>query len=321
MRIIAFIIVLFCSCSHGQEMHYEYLFDKNFKGETLILDELPDGRLFGEKTIKIGKASSSFYIEYEVCKSLNSSTWSVEVIDENGATISTLNELSSKCQKFELGPVEQAYLTIKAKFDSNDPVAKVEVKNILVKNIEVSPKSYQNPDSPNIENIDNDDDIFYFSTGVAKLSIVNDIGRYSCTAFLIDKDLLLTNLHCITKETRCENIKIDFTYYYFQLSKVEEGITCKEINLGSYALDWSTIKLSAPQSNKFIFKSYIGNVKTKESLTMIHHPEGLPKKVTRSNCKIVDIAVKGNSKEFLGEPFDFHQDLSHTCDTASGSSV
>ena len=188
----------------------------------------------------------------------------------------------------------------------------------------MEPKSYQDPDSPNIEEIYVTDPFYKISRGVAQLFITNSFGRYPCSGFLVSDQYLLTNNHCVSKNTPCKNIEIYFDNYQFKKNETNDRSYCDVVVDTNYSLDWALIKLKNPEKNRYIFNGLknIESIQPEMTTTfIIHHPEGLPKKITRTNCKILKIPSKGNPIEYLSSvELNYFQNFTHVCDTAFGSS-
>lgn len=133
-------------------------------------------------------------------------------------------------------------------------------------------------------------------------------GAY-CTASLIDKDLILTNHHCVPGRGNVEQAWLTLGYlkprsrtgvaqFPVKLPAVEASDALDYAILrveGNPGAEWGTVALSAATPDAL------------NSLFLIHHPGGYPQYVTRGRCQTSEPAVDGS-------------DLLHTCDTIGGSS-
>lgn len=145
---------------------------------------------------------------------------------------------------------------------------------------------------------------------IARLRFVADDGEiYSCTAFLVSPNLMLTNQHCIAGRTELESALVDFDFD----SKIAETFDTRlsTIVASDYELDYSLVELvNVVDRTPLTFDE--STAKTGQELLIIQHPGGEPKQVSVDDCAVGEQSVKGRSDE--------QSDFEHLCDTETGSS-
>jgi hypothetical protein len=145
---------------------------------------------------------------------------------------------------------------------------------------------------------------------VVRLRFVADNGKsYACTAFLVTRDLLLTNQHCIATETERDSTQVDFDYDTDRLTR--RAARLKEIVRTSVPLDYSLVRLKEPV-DRTPLRLETTRPPDRESMLVIQHPAGEPKQVSIRDCVVDGPAVQGRS--------DPDSDFGHQCDTMTGSS-
>lgn len=138
----------------------------------------------------------------------------------------------------------------------------------------------------------------------------------TCTGFLIEPDLLLTNEHCIRSEETCSTMTAVFGYQRNAEGGLAMGpqLRCKgyEAHQSSFELDVTAVRLSASPGEAFGFINMPEeSVDPAGPLIIIQHPGDLPKQVSISDCAMIESPVPGRAPD---------SDFTHTCDTANGSS-
>jgi hypothetical protein len=147
-------------------------------------------------------------------------------------------------------------------------------------------------------------------SSVARLRFIGDDRNiYSCTAFLIGPNLLLTNQHCIASEEERASALVDFDYD----TKISDTLFTRlsELVATNNALDYSIVRLSdsidrAPL--EFDSCAATGD----DELLIIQHPGGQPKQVSVDDCVVGQDKVDGRVQP--------NTDFEHLCDTQTGSS-
>jgi V8-like Glu-specific endopeptidase len=141
---------------------------------------------------------------------------------------------------------------------------------------------------------------------------------YVCTGFLVSKNLLLTNNHCLEKSTSfsrlpqgndCSDIEIQFDFNLQGALEKTTRTRCLRVRGNDPILDYAllqldpnNIKVSGIERRWLKFKD--AALSNPAKVVIIHHPAGLAKKISY-NCDLYPRT---------------ENDLEHNCATASGSS-
>jgi len=148
--------------------------------------------------------------------------------------------------------------------------------------------------------------------GVANLLFTSDMA--SCSGFLVARDRIMTNTHCIASSSAfrldgktCSDVLIQFDYLSDKAPPV--SLHCRDAK--SYpALDIAVLRLAAQDVPKLagrpVARFADGNAPLPSNAELIHHPAGLPMKLSR-DCAIVDRDTPVKN-------------LRHSCNTGGGSS-
>lgn len=132
-----------------------------------------------------------------------------------------------------------------------------------------------------------------------------------CTAFLVSKDLLITNQHCINQEWQVQTVKAIFGYET-NSQKVEQYSAVKLIAQNS-SLDYSILRLDRSAGAwSIVSLDNSSGVAKDQNLILIQSPPMEPKKIAVHKCKVQFPAAKGISDKLT----DFY----HLCDSEGGSS-
>jgi V8-like Glu-specific endopeptidase len=145
---------------------------------------------------------------------------------------------------------------------------------------------------------------------IARLRFVADDRKiYTCTAFLVAPQLLLTNQHCIAGDTELESALVDFDYD----SAIAETLftRLKTLVANDYDLDYSIVELLDTVDRTPLSLDEAAAI-ADQDLLIIQHPGGQPKQVSVQDCKVGLQQVKGRG--------DVQSDFEHLCDTQTGSS-
>jgi hypothetical protein len=145
---------------------------------------------------------------------------------------------------------------------------------------------------------------------VARLRFVADSGGlFSCTAFLVTRDLLLTNQHCIATDSERDSALVDFDYDTDRLA--HKPVRLKELAHTSFALDYAVVRMQKP-ADRHALKLDTTQAPDGEHLLVIQHPAGEPKQVSLRDCVVDGPSVKGREHP--------DTDFGHQCDPMTGSS-
>jgi V8-like Glu-specific endopeptidase len=159
---------------------------------------------------------------------------------------------------------------------------------------------------------------------VAKIAAISGTVRYPCTGFMISREYLLTNEHCIPypRPKGCENIIVIFGFERQSRQDEEEIVDCPTIEETNYPLDYAILKLDHHPGDRWGFLIFGEPTAQKNNkLFIIQHPNGDMKKITIQNCftGAVPIAGRKNARD-SNDDYSRQQDFQHTCDTEGGSS-
>jgi hypothetical protein len=143
------------------------------------------------------------------------------------------------------------------------------------------------------------------SQPVGLLDLLHSSSSGTCTAFLIENDLLLTNAHCISDDVR----EAKFFPDYLDVDGLNQqgfAVAIVPIEIDS-SLDYAILRVNGAPGDVY------GTVKLSaavpppgDDLSIFHHPLGQPKSVTRQDCRVKSLQAGGL--------------LAHLCDTLPGSS-
>lgn len=164
-------------------------------------------------------------------------------------------------------------------------------------------------------------DVAAVAGSVAMLRIVQDGLAVACSGVLVDREMILTNQHCIRSQGDCATTTVWFGHHYLvdgRLAPGDEQIGCHHIVSGpDSALDYALIRLGAPATRWPVAPFAAAppcppggadGCTPPRDMFLIHHPAGAPKMVTRMDCAIA------RSDQILPVAFG------HTCDSDRGSS-
>jgi len=168
-----------------------------------------------------------------------------------------------------------------------------------------------------ISEFNTDDRYRQFGAPVARLDILqeDDKGEQfvsTCTANLIAPDVLLTNYHCIPgSDKSIKTVRAIAVFDYLREDQAEAPTY--EVELvpldANSDMDFALLRVSGEPGNRFgYFKLRPQKAKANQSLFIIHHPAGMPKRLTRFRCKA-----------YAPEPYA-QLYFRHRCDTLGGSS-
>ena len=145
---------------------------------------------------------------------------------------------------------------------------------------------------------------------IARVKLMAKDNGPSCSGFLLGRDLLMTNQHCVSTEAVRNTALIEFGAD--SAAAVTTTFRVKKIEVLNRQLDYSLLRLSANASQ--FGRLYIGSSAVMGMpLLLIQHPVGKVKKVAfPTHCGVR--AERANGVD--NRPVDF----GHSCDTLGGSS-
>jgi hypothetical protein len=151
-----------------------------------------------------------------------------------------------------------------------------------------------------------------WSGPIARLRIMTDEGQANCTGFLVTGELLLTNHHCFAGAPELPSTLVDFGFDSYGATVDRSRAVALEAQ--DAALDYAIVRLRpvpAPRWGRVLLQPPPAPVED-QSLVVIQHPGGEPKRVSLLDCTVDGTNVPGVG----GGPTDF----GHQCDTEGGSS-
>jgi hypothetical protein len=193
---------------------------------------------------------------------------------------------------------------------------RIAIDRVAVRNDEVEPLSITGRRN-DLKSIRGQDPwIVERGRSVARLRFVADNGKsYACTGFLVTRELLLTNQHCIATESERDSAQVDFDYDTDRLAK--RALRLKAIVSTSVPLDYTLLRLKEPV-DRTPLRLETTRPPDREAMLVIQHPGGEPKQVSIRDCVVDGPAVRGRSGPDGGADPD--SDFGHQCDTMTGSS-
>jgi len=144
---------------------------------------------------------------------------------------------------------------------------------------------------------------------VARIKYIGDDREiYTCTGFLVTRQYLLTNQHCIATDTELRSAIAEFDY----LAVFSETVftRLKALHSSDFALDYSLVELATPADREPLAVSSTP-VAEGTRLVIIQHPGGKPLQVSVEDCVVGTPVIAGRGG---GET-----DFAHLGDTETGS--
>jgi hypothetical protein len=146
---------------------------------------------------------------------------------------------------------------------------------------------------------------------VARLYIVDDSNvAWTCTGFLISPGLLITNAHCFHSGTSLKSAVVEFDFDSYQQTPISRYLMRQVImdtNLDLAAFELDEILCDR---NPLALATFRPEIRT--SLALIGHPDGEPKQVSKTGCRVTRVDLPGASAA--------RTDFEHRCASRPGSS-
>jgi V8-like Glu-specific endopeptidase len=160
-------------------------------------------------------------------------------------------------------------------------------------------------------------DVQKLGTPVARLRIKDSRGEARCTGFLISDDLILTNFHCVSRNSQAVGTNADFGFDSPNAKwKTFRGAKLELVNTDE-GLDYAIIRLLGKPGSEF------GHVPLRDKafaaldkgykLLLIEHAAGQAKQASITDCAVGAKLIAGVNLQLLS-------DFGHHCDTLGGSS-
>ncbi|MEM8682554.1 MAG: serine protease, partial [Pseudomonadota bacterium] len=171
----------------------------------------------------------------------------------------------------------------------------------------------EDPDFEEIIKYDKNLDITRVADAVAKLTFF-DNGFDSCTGFMISRNRMMTNHHCVSTLEVCETTMAIFDFHIDKLGNEVYGdqYACNKVLVEDYDLDFAVLELQGNPGDKYGFLSFAPQeISRRQKLYIVQHADGQPKQIVKENCRVIDPIADGRVA---------NSDFTHTCDTLGGSS-
>lgn len=234
--------------------------------------------------------------------------WRLEVKSQ-GESVWAISDEEAASGGFWSDEIPGSRVEITIESSSPDNALELVIDKLVVGRSKITPVSIVGPNQ--LSPIGRQDaPIVALGRSVARLRFVADGGgAFTCTAFLITRDLMLTNQHCLATPTETESALVDFDFDSATARRTTMRL--KELLATDIPLDFSVVRLTQP-----VDRAPLGLSTTRPqdggTLLVIQHPAGEPKQVSIADCAVSGAMVPGRD----GSPVDF----GHTCDTKGGSS-
>lgn len=237
-------------------------------------------------------------------------TWSLRILDASGQSVYSI--WASEMKSDEVWSPEITGATATLEIYSVRPATplRVTLDRLVVLNADPVAAT---PFADSLASItDQADWLRELGRAVARLRIATDAGWYQfCTGFLVSRDLMLTNEHCIASDTERASVIVDFDYD----SPAAQPVTARlsELVGTQENLDYALVRLSRPVDDRAPLRLDPVALAQGQPLLIIQHPEGKPKYVSITGCVVDGLRIPGRR---TAEKLDF----GHRCDTMKGSS-
>lgn len=148
---------------------------------------------------------------------------------------------------------------------------------------------------------------FYtWGKSVARLKVLDALGYYTCTAFLVAPNRLLTNEHCTSKSWK--TMTAEFNAETGNMGQIDAQAVVEVIRADP-KIDIAVLRLGRPVTHPVV-RIAATDVQdtTSVPLVVVHHPSGKDKHASRDDCR----STVGGATAAAQFP--------HICDTSKGSS-
>ena len=158
-----------------------------------------------------------------------------------------------------------------------------------------------------------DPEITRAAMAVAKLTYFDGDFK-SCTGFLIGRNRMMTNHHCISRQEVCETAMAIFGFQEDEQGNVQIGeqYACENVVKQDYNHDYAVLELRNDPGDEWGSLEFTTTPLTiGQGIYIVQHPDGGPKQISKTNCRVLDVEVDGRAA---------NTDFTHECDTLGGSS-
>ena len=311
-----FILVLHNALFAQINVDREKVLSKRGVAEQRSIDLFPVEPGIGKVRVRLVNQpnTASLRLHFRIESAPPTRSWAIQVKDSSGNIASVISANDVIGTDFWSNDIPGASATVELiTIAEDDPARPLQIK--IVKIVKSSPPFQPESITPpnQLETIANQSgEIKNIGKAVVRLRFIGDDGGdYLCSGFMISRDLLMTNNHCIKTNSEMISALIDFDYD--EVGAKQSGSRLKELILTNSDLDFSLLRLRDPIGpDRGFLKLAAVKPSTKQSLIIVQHPGGEPKQVSRQDCIVENPEMTGISPQ--------NTDFSHLCDTRGGSS-
>ena len=175
----------------------------------------------------------------------------------------------------------------------------------------VSPPPTPNPGTASVVPITKAaPDIRKWGRSVARLRFISEGRQFTCSAFLVGRDLLLTAQFCAPNADAAATALADFGFDAADATPTTVRIS--RLESASEAVDYALLRLAQAPDGFGPATLIADEITVGMPLVVIHHPAGGPKQAS-IECDVRKVAIRGPRT-------DVPTDFGHLCNTLGGSS-
>lgn len=262
------------------------------------------GLVFSQEITEPGAQYLRFYFEMAE----PGVDWGLRVRDGNSVLWETSEDAATD-PAFWSPEFDRDQLSIDVFSAKSDNALKLVLSRIVIGADKGTPESITEPNE--LTSINGQDAwIQELGRSVARLRIVGDFGgTFTCTAFLVTPEIMLTNQHCIASNAEAKSTKVDFDFDV--PGPPGEVGELMELLDSSFELDYAVVRLKEASSRPPLELDVV-RPDDDAQLLIIQHPGGQPKQISLADCSVDGVLVEGRGADMT--------DFGHQCDTLGGSS-
>ncbi|MDI7923422.1 trypsin-like serine peptidase [Ferirhizobium litorale] len=227
--------------------------------------------------------------------------------------------LSGPASFKELYPPLATGGTVKIQISGTEPTqARLTVANIIPQQTNPNPwlSIFEGNQLANINIASKDIPLVRASRSVVFLSFEKEGENKVCSGFVISRNTIITNNHCIDDVETCKTADIVFDYTKDDRGNIVFGDQrrCLYLVEQDKILDYSILQVDQPIAEEYAPLQWLTTQPSAALATkLIQHPAGEWKQISEIGCEILEVGVPGVDLKV-------HSDLTHRCDTIGGSS-
>ena len=231
--------------------------------------------------------------------------WRLTVVNPNGQVVDSLDSDTIAATSFEWwsGEVKDASVVQVAgdlrglRFQIDQCVPGISEQEL---------KSTIPPDDAKDIAVYRGEPLYQWGRSVARLKVLDAAGYFTCTAFLVAPDRLLTNEHCTSRSWK--KMTAEFNAETGNLGQID-AVPVVEIIRTDPVVDIALLRLAKATSHP-VARVASSDVPANATvnLVVVHHPSGKDKHASRDDCQTTIGGATGTTQ------------FPHLCDTSKGSS-